>query len=177
MRFAELIARHNPSQSHWELNELLEDLDRRRLTGPAIDIGAHRGGSARVWRDVLRSEIVVAIDWNLDMLEGDLERIVPILGRSQDVATHAEVQRCLSRRPVDFLFIDGGHLRGEVLADFASYGPLVRPGGAIALHDVAVRENPDCEVYLVWDELRHGRRSKEIREGALPGTGIGVIYP
>jgi tetratricopeptide (TPR) repeat protein len=39
------------------------------------------------------------------------------------------------RRPIDLLFIDGGHTPTDVRGDIQRYVPLVRPGGYFILHD------------------------------------------
>ncbi|MCL4446101.1 MAG: class I SAM-dependent methyltransferase [Actinobacteria bacterium] len=38
--------------------------------------------------------------------------------------------------PIDLCFIDGGHGEEPAWADFKSWGPHVRPGGWLAIHDV-----------------------------------------
>lgn len=71
----------------------------------------------------------------------------------------------------DFLFIDGGHRYDEVAADFRNFSPLVHSGGVIAMHDVMVREHPDCDVWRVWDEITG---DKIILWDGEPSPGIGA---
>lgn len=51
--------------------------------------------------------------------------------------------------PLDFLFIDAGHTRYDVMADYRDYSPLVRPGGLIAFHDALPR--PGYPEVGVWE--------------------------
>lgn len=61
--------------------------------------------------------------------------VTPIVARSQAAAGSFE-------QPIDVLFIDGDHEEEAVKADVALWLPKVRPGGAIALHDVRNRRWP-----------------------------------
>ena len=47
-------------------------------------------------------------------------------------------------RPVDVLFVDTSHEYEHTLAELRAYGPLVRPGGAVVLHDTDEGLWPDC---------------------------------
>lgn len=40
-------------------------------------------------------------------------------------------------KPIDFLFIDGSHLREIAIADFEAFSPWLVPDGLVAMHDVA----------------------------------------
>lgn len=81
------------------------------------------------------------------------------------------------RGSVDVLFIDGDHSAAGVRADLAMYGPLVRPGGVILLHDI--RSVPDVarpvEVPLVWAEAVSRYETAEITNPEGPAQGWGVI--
>jgi predicted O-methyltransferase YrrM len=81
--------------------------------------------------------------------------------------TVARVRELASQ--VDFLFIDGGHEYATVRADYINYGPLVRPGGLVALHDI--QGIPD--VARFWNEIRGSGASEEIRHPG--GWGIGLL--
>lgn len=182
MKYGKLIARHNTAQSHWELNELLVELERIDVD-VVLEIGMHRGGSARVWRDALQPKLLIGINERDELDDGrDLIGASVIFGRSQDPKTYGIVlglweHRCRRSHPIDFLFIDGGHLYAEVARDFELYAPLVRPGGLICFHDAKVTTNPACEVHLLWEQIRVGRRSKLIWDGTEAGTGEGLLFP
>ena len=96
--------------------------------------------------------------------------------------SHAEssldrVRELLAGEPLDFLFIDGDHSYEGVKADYQMYGPLVRPGGAIAFHDI-VGTTPSAVggVPRFWREVRTAARTEEyVRDPDQDGAGIGVI--
>ena len=59
-----------------------------------------------------------------------LERhVIAIVGRSAEVAARWH-------EPLGMLFIDGGHSEAAATADYEGWAPLLRPGGALAIHDV-----------------------------------------
>lgn len=45
-------------------------------------------------------------------------------------------------RVIDFLFIDANESYISVFKDLNNYGPLIAPGGIIAIHDVWIKPNP-----------------------------------
>lgn len=72
----------------------------------------------------------------------------------------------------DFLFIDGGHDFRTVKSDWENYGPLVRPGGIVAFHDLG-RQYPD--VRKLWDGIKIRYRNLEIVQRPEQ-WGIGVLW-
>ena len=175
--YLDAIARANPALSHWEANQLLLALasgDVRHV----LEIGTHRGGSARLWRDALSPDLVVTVDsGDGGVWEGDASGIKRVTGRrSQDPLTQELVRGILAGRRVDFLFIDGEHAHASVSADYRAYAPLVRRGGLIALHDVCAYDAPDCGVALFWKSLEIDPSlitSVAHEEGR---TGIGMVW-
>lgn len=100
-------------------------------------------------------------------------------GDSHSPAMLARLKEELAGRPIDFLFIDGDHTYAGVKQDFENYAPLVRPGGVIALHDVAVHP-PEyhCEVDRFWNELKAKFEHREFIEDQKQGwAGVGVVFP
>jgi predicted O-methyltransferase YrrM len=82
------------------------------------------------------------------------------------------------------LFIDGDHTYAGVSQDFKVYGSLVRPGGLIALHDIAppglVTPQTSCldggDVPQFWQEITAKLPHKEIIDPTGAGWfGIGVV--
>jgi predicted O-methyltransferase YrrM len=87
------------------------------------------------------------------------QRIELIRDDSHDPAVRARVAEIAGPSDFDFLFIDGDHSYDGVRRDFEMYGPLVEPGGLVAFHDIDY-----CgEVRRFWDEVKVGRRFREIR--------------
>ena len=73
---------------------------------------------------------------------------------SHSPKTHAELERLLVGRPIDFLFVDGDHSYAGVKADFHAYRRFVSPNGLIEMHDVAHSvSHPTIQVPRFWNEL------------------------
>ena len=77
--------------------------------------------------------------------------VTPVPGRSVEVGK-------TWKRPIDFLFIDGGHEYEDVLTDFQTFFPHVVAGGIVAFHDCHnFATDPDSAVGFpgvlrVWNE-------------------------
>jgi cephalosporin hydroxylase len=106
------------------------------------------------------------------------QKIHLLQGNSHRSEMLARVKRILRGQTLDYLFIDGDHTYDGVRSDFEMYGPLVRSGGVIALHDIA--EHPPetgCEVSRFWCEIKHRYRHREIIADQHQGwAGLGIIY-
>jgi len=179
MEYAELIERHSPWQDPWELNELLLLLNRHGPFDAVLEIGTHRGNSARVWRDALKPELVVSVDKSREVLdESDLDGIEVLTGLpSQHKETVRLVELALHGHSLDFLFIDGGHSYPEVCADWELYPRLLEHHGFVALHDINAGHSSGskgCHVRLLWDEIRDGNQT--VAWAAPGGQGTGLVY-
>lgn len=99
----------------------------------------------------------------------------------REVADHMPV--------VDVLHIDGNHAYEGVSADWAAYGPLVRPGGMVVFHDILHRV--DRGVRRFWHELHDSfyaaNRRWDAREYIVPDLarpqdysnatkGVGILF-
>lgn len=88
-----------------------------------------------------------------------------------------KVMRILNGTPLDFLFIDGDHTYEGVKKDFELYAPLVRKGGVIAFHDIAVHPpEVGCQVDRFWNEIKGGKGKEFIENRDQKWAGIGVYY-
>jgi predicted O-methyltransferase YrrM len=141
-----------------------------------LEIGSYVGASASFLAAGLGDadgEIVCIDTWSNDaMSEGQRDtraefaantrraapRIVPLRGWSHDPAVIAGARE---RGPVDLLFIDGDHSHEGALADWRNYGPLLRPGGIVVMHDIGWAEGVQR---VVAEEIRPRSR----RERRLP---------
>lgn len=166
MDYTTIIKQCNPSQSHWELNELLNIVSRIEPK-KILEIGVHRGGSMRVWENVFDPSFLVGIDTEI---HSDTEGLKVIKGYSHEVFD--EVKNYL----FDFIFIDGSHYYPDVKRDFETYSTLVRPGGIIGFHDVVLRDNDTCQVYKFWDEVKKDHKTITIWDGTPAGTGEGILW-
>jgi predicted O-methyltransferase YrrM len=93
-------------------------------------------------------------------------------------STKAELEKTLDGAPIDFLLIDGDHTYDGVKRDYELYAPLVRPGGAIAFHDIV--PGPEENVGGVprfWQELKAGgdTPTEFVRDWGQGGMGLGVL--
>lgn len=116
----------------------------RGVLNPVIvEIGIANNSQKAFYRELLNAEhIGIDIVGNPD-----------ILGDSHLPETAEKLKRRLAGRPVDLLFIDGGHMYESVKSDYELYGPLTKH--VIAFHDIYTKfPNPaDPAVYRLWDEI------------------------
>jgi predicted O-methyltransferase YrrM len=178
------------AQIEWELVELIKIYDRlkpRRV----LEIGTQLGGTLYHWLEGAEPGAVIC---NIDILQNQPPEVAatlpdtwaswapdgveyhPIIGRSDDPAVFARVNEYLPDG-IDFLFIDACHTYDGAKHDFLKYGPLVRPGGIIALHDLMTPEfSPHIQVWQLWREIQDaGYVTRELRAHADYG-GIGIVY-
>jgi predicted O-methyltransferase YrrM len=80
----------------------------------------------------------------------------------------------LKGNAADFLFIDADHTAKGVRADYSLYSPLVRKGGIIAFHDIAIT-NAEYGVRALWGELKEKHQTRDILGKPRP-YGIGLLY-
>ena len=179
------------SQVGWELTALIgvyAALDPMRV----LEIGSELGGTLYHWLETLEPGAVIC---NIDILQNTTDQqkldlpvqwatwppegvvLHSLIGRSDDPAIFAAVTKYMPH--IDFLFIDALHTYEGAKQDFERYGPLVRQGGIIALHDLMTPEfSPHIQVGKLWREIQAaGYKTQELRaaDGAAFG-GIGLVY-
>ncbi|MCJ7564817.1 MAG: class I SAM-dependent methyltransferase [Candidatus Aminicenantes bacterium] len=175
-----------------ELNALMR-LAARIHPQVILEIGVDQGGTLSRWIELLNGTgLIIGIDRNPDTINilnstlGDKMNGVCkiIIGDTKDPLTLAMTQSALKGRLVDFLFIDGNHSYEAVKSDYEIFSPLVRLGGIIALHDIAVPatvvdpydKSKFCGVKKFWSELKAEKKREYIdykfKDHAY---GIGVI--
>jgi predicted O-methyltransferase YrrM len=183
-----IAANQKPKEIVWLL-ELL----RRDPPAVVLEIGTQLGGSLFLFTRVAApSAVLISVD--AQQMVGRLGRFSPYAmvrygfarsgqrielvdrANSHDVRTRERVERLLGNRPVDFLFIDGGHEYEDVRRDFELYAPLVPPGGLVGFHDVSPLADLHTEgVARFWSQLKAGHETEEcVADDGVPGYGIGV---
>lgn len=189
-----------PGQVRWEFRQLLEQVERIRPQR-VLEIGTANGGSLLpITRLSAPNAHIISVDlhhgefgggypaWRIPLYRAfarPTQRLDLLRGDSHDRRTVDQVLRLLGGEPLDFLFIDGDHTFDGVREDFETYGPLVRPGGLVAFHDInppSEREAIDGPRYLVGDVPRYWRevsRERDSQEFVAPTAsgcfGIGLI--
>jgi predicted O-methyltransferase YrrM len=169
---------HDALQKHEELASFLAivaDLEPLKII---VEVGAYAGGTLWAWQQ-LGEVRVIGVDLPPPGRPAgptvNDEGMTVILGDSHDPATLQQLLDVLDGEPIDMLLIDGDHTYEGVKADFEMYGPLVRDGGIIGLHDICHHPQfPFVEVDRFWLTL-HGDKEEIILPPRTWG-GIGVIY-
>lgn len=130
---------------HWHNHILLPLLEMTRGQ-TYLEIGSYAGASLCLACQALTVKEVIGID-NCKVFPRQQQMILDNVSKYKRSDQSVVVHPCQSndttllsqlhaRRPfVDVLFIDGSHRYGDVIADFAAYSPLVKPGGIIAFDD------------------------------------------
>ncbi len=105
------------------------------------------------------------------------QRAYFIRGDSHAAETRQRVTQVLDGNAVDVLFIDGDHSYAGAKQDFESYRALVRPGGAVALHDIVPqKDHPEIEVSRLWAEIRGRYQVREfVEDWNQSAMGIGMV--
>jgi len=172
----------------------LANLVRELRPERVLEIGTSRGGTFYLWTRLVGDDAtLISVDlppsWALDDPEEALKRDLFQSFRRGRQALHFvrrdshlpqtrhEVLAILAGTSIDFLFIDGDHSYDGVRRDFLDYGPMVRPGGLVAFHDILHHsEGLGGEVSRFWAEIREDYEVIELVEDRQQdGFGIGVI--
>ena len=162
-------------QNQHEFFALL-DLLQQRGVKTVVEVGSSHGGALVFYDQIVGADgLVVGVE-NAPEYAFSVHRTSPfkpisdmnlIEGDSHLWETVDRVEAALKGRPLDFLFIDGDHSYEGAKQDLEMFGPLVRSGGIIGFHDVAI----EPRVRRLFDEV-------EIEKEILPvhHMGIGLFY-
>lgn len=180
--------RQNPVEIE-SLYEVVSELKPARV----LEIGTARGGTLYLWTQAASDKAVLV---SVDLPGGDFggaypECRMPFYQAFARSDQKLFLERADSHKPetlelikqrfagelIDFAFIDGDHTFEGVKLDFQEYGPLVRPGGIIAFHDILYREDqPTIRVDLLWGELKEKYECHELVGPDGSGKRIGIGY-
>jgi predicted O-methyltransferase YrrM len=177
MNYQQIISESNPSQTHSELIDMLTRMEPMKVKR-ILEIGVHRGGSTRVWKQVFNPTLLIGIDTVIEPA-AVMDGLHLIKGKSQDKEVYDKVVNLLETSSLDFLFVDGSHYYQDVKDDFEVYEPLVRKGGVIAFHDAILEGNDTVEVYKFWNEIKNQYKTTTIshKDTFGPGaTGVGLLW-
>lgn len=160
-----------------------------------LEIGTAKGGTLYLWTQAATPDAVIV---SVDLPGGEFGGAYPVcripfyksfarkkqnmhllLADSHASETYEKVAKIFSGQSIDYAFIDGDHTYEGVKADFNQYGPLVRPGGIIAFHDILPRPDlPDIQVDKFWKEIRERYETTEFigtKESGRKVIGIGLL--
>lgn len=117
----------------------------------AVEVGTHRGDFARGLLRTWIGRTLYCVDPYLSGYDPDdpasqgdrgddyrtaLEVLAPYSGRYEFIATTSELAAGrFKNRSLSFVYVDGHHRFGSVLADLRIWWPKIRPGGILAGHD------------------------------------------
>lgn len=159
--------------------ELAQAVQLAASTSPRVivEIGCDSGGTLYAWTQICGRVYGITSGDNspggggrggqLDSHGADV-----LAGDSHDTDSWAWLNRALLGSPVDVLVIDGDHSQAGCRQDLADYGPLVRPGGLILVHDIHTRGEPGVQVPQVWAGLAGAYETGEITSPSGPGWGV-----
>jgi predicted O-methyltransferase YrrM len=155
-----------------------------------VEIGTAGGGTLLLWSRVAHPEAtIVSVDLPGGNFGGGYSLLrVPLFHRlgmpgqtikliranSQDPRTVFQVQRYLRGHSADFIFIDADHTEQGVRTDYRLYSQLVRAGGMIAFHDIAITR-PEFGVRKLWSELKEKHKTEELWSNPS-AYGIGLLH-
>ncbi len=175
------------------LRELRYLLEKVQVLKPrtVVEIGTARGGLLYALAQVVdRRATLVSIDLpganngggqfdsERDVFAGfavPTQHLVCLAGDSHTPAMSEALDEVLDGEAIDLLVIDGDHSYAGVRRDLLEYGPRVRPGGLVALHDICLTPEewgPNTGVGLFWQELQD--RFGNALESVVDPEGVSV---
>jgi predicted O-methyltransferase YrrM len=167
------VAEHRACQCVEELSALCGLFPNPLRNTLEIGVGDDNG-TMWLWKQI--SERALGVDIKPECRDRDLAHV--ICADSQDPATVDLVKAHFCGEPLDFLFIDGAHEYAFAKSDYELYGPLVRPGGIIAFHDINEKSPDPVCVGQFWRDLEQQVGTMRLvakRPGARNPLGIGVV--
>lgn len=177
-------------QDRDEIKEFVSRLLSRGRLGTALEVGLGYYGSTHfLWRLLFDKVITIeksherirAFGTNLRDFHGrwvlDDHRSGFLIGMSHDPATVHKAHQHFAGG-VDLLFIDGDHQYASVLTDWLLYSPLVRPGGLVAFHDVALTVEGHYGVPEFVEKLARGAIDGQPRQmqKVLHTKNLGIAF-
>jgi len=190
-RVVRIAAEFGLGQPPAELRQLFR-LVRRRRPRTVLELGRSRGGTFFLWTRAAaaRATLVSAgpPPWEVDDPGEDARRrAMTALGRPGQclhvlrddpltATARTGIEALLAGGRLDFLFLTGEEDIERVRRGLDLYGPLVRPGGLVALDGIRPRLGGNDRLSRLWRELAASVRGRELVDDASrAGGGIGVV--
>jgi glycosyltransferase involved in cell wall biosynthesis len=180
-------------QKKWEFEKLLtiyKKLNPRQV----LEVGSAEGGSS-YWfmQNSEPNTHFISLDilhYNADLMKQWADkRKIQLDCFTMDSHADVTVNRIKAFAPLDFILIDADHSYEASKQDFMKYGPMVRPGGIIVLHDIIETHHQDVYdpvmdiiyrapmVWKLWKEIKEaGYKTQELYGPDQHDCGIGIVY-
>ena len=178
-----------------ELDDLFEFMLRAgRTIKTFVELGSWQGGTAWVFAEFIQpgGKLILVDHAEAEHTLKPARRVIKQLSKDYEVIYLSTTTRKalpqvtkLVGGKLDYLHIDSDHEYKAVKWDYEHYAPLVRSGGLIQMHDVALtgrRGKHRFEVCRLWNEIKPGLTTHEIvdttyvpvrkDEGGYIGTGL-----
>jgi predicted O-methyltransferase YrrM len=184
----------------WQVKAEIAGLMRILATEPptrVLEIGTASGGTLFLLTRVATPDaLLISVDlrrgqfgggyprWRCPLYRSfarEAQRVELVRGDSHSADTGRRIRSRLHGEPLDLLFVDGDHTYEGVKQDVADYGPLVRTGGIIALHDIVPggpgKHGDPGGVPDFWVELKAGHPDaiELVEDWEWGSCGIGLI--
>jgi hypothetical protein len=134
----------------------------REYNGRLFCVDWWKGNTGTYLEEAAKQADIYSEFWNRVVREGLSEVVIPIRGRSDEVA------KVLSPETFDIIYLDGDHRYSQVKADIESYSNLVKIGGVLC--------GDDCEGWLNDFDLGflHSGRDIDYHETVHCGVVLSV---
>ncbi|MBS1550595.1 MAG: class I SAM-dependent methyltransferase [Bacteroidetes bacterium] len=157
------------------------------------EIGTWNGGTFYVWTRINpQAEKIISIDLPDGQYGGgyDEKRIkffrefshgrekcelYFIRGDSKSKDTMERLEKILSGKKIDFLYIDGDHTYEGIKKDFTIYSNYMASDGLIGFHDINTHKE-GYGVVKFWNEIKDNYRHEEFIKKDSRVMGNGLIY-
>ena len=195
----------HPLQRRREMERMIALANRRVLPKPTrlVEIGADKAADIWVWLTLCPSLTHVVVNEirgtpYREVLQAHFHKVRFLWVDGTSEGRAEEVRRWLPDGKADVIFIDGD--KSGFVRDFLEYGPLVRNGGAVLMHDVLFPYGAEAlntiarmgfkteriidEEEIAWavDRSKRGIAAETSYEDWLrvwsvgPSCGVGVIW-
>lgn len=177
MRIAtKAVQEYGALQDEWEFAQLLEIVRRAGVT-TMLEIGSYTGGSLWAWRQIVPNVLGLTLEASPGQFRSHGASMV--YGDSTTEATQERVEQVLAGRPVDFVFVDGGHDQDTCISDFQWAMRLVKKG-LIGIHDINLHIRFPMEDFtgprIVWDTCKQLLPHFEIANKTNEDPGVGIFW-
>jgi cephalosporin hydroxylase len=155
----------------WSLIEKFQEIEPKVI----VEVGSAHGGTLLFFDQLVGEDgLTIGLTWPQDTAFTCL-RMCPDHQRKGTIKgfecnTHLKttltlLKKALGKRKIDCLFLDGDHSYEGCKQDYEMYSPLVRTGGIIGFHDVAIEPG----IAKLFDEMPE---PKELLPVFYQGIGI-----